>query len=491
MSNSPIGRRGFLHALAAGAATIAVPFPSRAGPRQFRVRKNFNTLRAGDPEFDGLIKGVGALKEQSATKQIDVTGWDGQAQLHVDHCPHRNWFFLPWHRAYLFFFEEICRRASGVEKFTLPYWDWGKDRKVPAPFLDSGSPLYDPERDANIAKWEANAKRVGREVEDRVAVQTDFEALGGVKAKNLRDESGAGLIEREPHDYIHKAVGGVTKQNTPGHLFSMKAALDPLFWLHHAHVDRLWARWTQDPKPAGKKWPSEDYWRNQKLEFYDTQGNPAFKTVEQCLSTFKLGYTYDDLVPITDELPELKEFAKGTIHAVPFSSPDVTKWSSARIGLTTDGPKYPLHSSTSLLIDRELRGRVTAHFQGAEVRPRIETVRLRVTFGGDLTSPDLAARVYLNNPQANPETPTSDPSFVGYVSFFNPPDHYGMHDRARESAYCFGLDEVLRREPMRTWLEKNEWLVSVVAESEKGMRTPLELRKAWVEMVELKESPPG
>ena len=52
--------------------------------------------------------------------------------VHVLDCPHGNWWFLPWHRAYLGWFERICRELSGNQDFVLPYWDWTATPRVPA-----------------------------------------------------------------------------------------------------------------------------------------------------------------------------------------------------------------------------------------------------------------------------------------------------------------------------------------------------------------------
>lgn len=41
------------------------------------------------------------------------------------YCQHGSELFLPWHRAYLYFFEKALQdRVPGV---TLPWWDWSKD----------------------------------------------------------------------------------------------------------------------------------------------------------------------------------------------------------------------------------------------------------------------------------------------------------------------------------------------------------------------------
>ena len=62
-----------------------------------------------------------------------------------------------------------------------------------------------------------------------------------------------GGLESLPHNVIHGAIGGVAPGGDPNDwrnlgLMSMPitAALDPIFWLHHANIDRLWSVWLRD-----------------------------------------------------------------------------------------------------------------------------------------------------------------------------------------------------------------------------------------------------
>ncbi|NKC28072.1 tyrosinase family protein [Ochrobactrum ciceri] len=50
--------------------------------------------------------------------------------------PHGNWWFPVWHRAYLYWFENIIRKLSGDILFTLPYWDWTEYPEIPASMFD-------------------------------------------------------------------------------------------------------------------------------------------------------------------------------------------------------------------------------------------------------------------------------------------------------------------------------------------------------------------
>ena len=61
-------------------------------------------------------------------------------------CQHQGWFFLPWHRMYLYFFERIVRaavvEAGGPADFALPYWNYDK------PFPGNTIPIGVPHADA-------------------------------------------------------------------------------------------------------------------------------------------------------------------------------------------------------------------------------------------------------------------------------------------------------------------------------------------------------
>src|SRR5262249_17395245 len=86
-----------------------------------------------------------------------------QANMHDRHCAHGpgdrpphsdaywvqihfGWYFLPWHRAYLYFFESILGELAGDAGFALPYWDWSKNPKLPDFFFvaDPQNPLHPP-----------------------------------------------------------------------------------------------------------------------------------------------------------------------------------------------------------------------------------------------------------------------------------------------------------------------------------------------------------
>jgi len=86
---------------------------------------------------------VAALREAFGRSQAlsDSRGYGHFASLHgfpdPGYCEHRNQLFLPWHRAYLYFFEQSLQDL--VPGVALPWWDWTEAAEL--------SPLLAEERD--------------------------------------------------------------------------------------------------------------------------------------------------------------------------------------------------------------------------------------------------------------------------------------------------------------------------------------------------------
>ncbi|MGW5674604.1 tyrosinase family protein [Streptomyces sp. NPDC003860] len=184
--------------------------------------------------------------------------------------------FFPWHRRYLLEFERALQEVD--ERVTVPYWDWtvdssptsslwaddflggtgrSGDRQVmTGPFahrnggwrINSGAldgrfltrdlgrpadPLTLPTRD-DVAR----ALRQSQYDEQ----PWDSTARGGFR--NTVEGWAAGTPERwRMHNRVHRWVGGL--------MLGASSPNDPVFWLHHAYVDLLWARWQQAQPRAG------------------------------------------------------------------------------------------------------------------------------------------------------------------------------------------------------------------------------------------------
>src|SRR3954452_2495265 len=83
-------------------------------------------------------RSLGYQAQVHATHLVDPATWPKhQDQTVLWHeCAHGNWFFLPWHRAYLLEFEAVARAhvkalAGPHETWALPYWNSSDYRSVP------------------------------------------------------------------------------------------------------------------------------------------------------------------------------------------------------------------------------------------------------------------------------------------------------------------------------------------------------------------------
>jgi tyrosinase len=166
---------------------------------------------------------------------INANGTLGNlVKIHLEpHSMHGNPRFLPWHRVYLLAMEEALHTIH--PDVCLPYWDWTKasGQNFPA-WLSPVLPtvitptttvhvVRAPQSPANLASIAANTPTT--------LAQTSFNnftsAIEGI------------------HDSIHVWVGG-----SMGVVSTAPA--DPIFWMHHANIDRLWWQWQNSPQGTGK-----------------------------------------------------------------------------------------------------------------------------------------------------------------------------------------------------------------------------------------------
>jgi hypothetical protein len=299
-------RRKFLErsGLALGVAlTLGSRKKAHAAQATPRVRRNFGTLDPNIPADAKLLgqlsDGVTILQGRSAADPNDPIGWSVQAGIHSYRCQHGNWWFLPWHRMYLYFFERIMRAAVG-DDFALPYWDWtdSSQATLPAPFRDPSSPLFDARRidgvnsGAYALDW-SGYEPWGGVLQYSINLPAFVPDFGSQAVSVPGSYTQHGAFEVGPHDSVHAWTGG---GGTPDMGDPFYAALDPIFWLHHANIDRLWVKWRgQDPSPPHVE-PSSALWSNQPFGFYDENRNAVSLTPAQVLNTQgdPLNYVYDD-----------------------------------------------------------------------------------------------------------------------------------------------------------------------------------------------------
>lgn len=253
--------------------------------RNRRVRKDISTLSASDPD---LVTFKSAVAMMRALPAGNTRNWLSQANIHANFCPHGNWLFLPWHRAYLYRFEEISRELTGSTTFALPYWNWTKNPQIPAVFFDTTSPLYDAARSAGPSST-ISTSVTGQPVIDGILAQANFLlfASGSISASaGQRTPASYGPLEGNPHNNVHGFVGGDMGAVS-------LSPRDPIFWTHHNMIERIWVDWNMK---LGNPNTNDSAWTQRRFtEFYDRTGNPVSFTVNEMALYPLFNYRYDDL----------------------------------------------------------------------------------------------------------------------------------------------------------------------------------------------------
>lgn len=174
-----------------------------------------------------------------AFEMLNQTGQLGQfVTIHADmsHYQHRSLRFLPWHRVFLSVVEGALQ--SFHPEVSIPYWDWTnpKEQQIPA-WLENYKPAV------STSTGNIQVIRSPGTQEDLATIASNIPSI--MNAADFPDFSmtNRGGIEA-PHNYIHIWVGGTMS------IIAMAPA-DPIFFMHHANIDRLWWKWQTSPKGKG------------------------------------------------------------------------------------------------------------------------------------------------------------------------------------------------------------------------------------------------
>jgi tyrosinase len=270
------------------------------------VRRNVWTLPSDDQTIEEYAKAVGIMKARNSN---DPTSWSYQAAMHGTHaatskplwngCQHGTWFFVAWHRMFIYYFEEIVRaavvQAGGSSDWALPFWDYGaggEQATLPFAFRNpvangGANPLYVSQRAQGINGGLALPAPVASPAHalSRPSFTGTVQFGGGITP--VQQFSGSTRrLEQTPHNDVHNAVGGPS-----GWMADLDhAAEDPIFWLHHSNIDRIWFVWNS---PTHKD-PGDHRWNGQQFSFFDQHGNQVHKTCSDVRDIVnQLGYTYE------------------------------------------------------------------------------------------------------------------------------------------------------------------------------------------------------
>ncbi|ORY07829.1 Di-copper centre-containing protein [Basidiobolus meristosporus CBS 931.73] len=232
---------------------MTVELVSGQGCSTIAVRREIRQLSDGErADF------FNALKTLHQSSQAP-TAYDSLSQIHSAYASevHNGAAFCPWHRQYL---RELEKKLQKINpRVVIPYWDWTIDSQAPhkseiftskylggnggnnnqggcltnGPF--AGWQMRYPNKHCLTRKFN-NGSKIGAFYSSDVIAKI---ANNSNTYADFRSE-----LESPIHGVVHMGIGGdMTVMTSPN---------DPLFWLHHAFIDKIWADW-QASNPARSK----------------------------------------------------------------------------------------------------------------------------------------------------------------------------------------------------------------------------------------------
>lgn len=447
-STPAVSRRRFLASAGAALASTAIPVP----PASAQQPAKYHRVNLMDPNAP-LASYAKAITAMLKLPPSDPRNWYRNAFIHTLDCPHGNWWFLPWHRGYLGWFEQTCRELSGDPNFAFPYWDWTTLPQIPAQFFEG---VLNPENDAYIASlaefekqlrnpmsdlWKSFSPAQLQQLQDRgfnsiddvwqVVVQspmffprgqaraltqedpgfdfltrksvslktllaalspTDFMGFSSPVAQQHSDLVGASILEGQPHNHVHNNIGGFMQDNL--------SPVDPLFFMHHSNIDRIWDVWTRKQLEAKLPIVPTDptelaNWKKEPFLFYiNAQGQSVSKnTSGDYIAIGEFDYDYQ---PGSGDKTPMKP------------SPFANKlWAGT---MAVRQPNFR-HSSHAMVMVPEAMADNAAQPEG-------QAMFAMVTLKAGMDMSDVQFDVLVNPPDNAEQVRLDDPSFAGSFSMF-------------------------------------------------------------------------
>ena len=464
MKNSHFSRRDFIKgAGVAGGLLLLQPsvsaqtkdyiFRRRCRDAGATIRKNFKNLTAA--ELTAFKNGVAVMKSRPAT---DPTSWAYQAAIHGtlttpvqtawNTCQHNITHFFSWHRMELCFFERILRKASGMPSLGLPYWNYSEASDPNARFLpvafrtpaNATNPLFNSVRNAALnngtGQLSASAVSLASAIPGPVPFYTFSSNVYGT-----------------PHSAIHGGIGG-WMGSVP------TAAQDPIFWLHHCNIDRLWNRWLAAGGGRANPPASDTVWHNTKFTFFDEFGEQVQMTGAELLNPNVCGCRscYDDetvftIWPILTERLRLVEIQIGY-----YKKPLVLDARRLRFEIELNDKARTAFERASKAAKPEEEMQFKLNFEGLKVERPV----------------DFFYEVYLNLSDSTQDPNYTMESYAGNLAFFGAEQTHAKHGEKAELKFNVNISGAVKRlKALQQQRTVSVTLVPTALESREGKRLPV------------------
>jgi hypothetical protein len=295
------------------------------------------------------------------------------------------------------------RKYGAMYDWAIPYWDWGNpaERALPAPFrVATDAQLFDASRKPTVNGGALLSANLGTAVTNAMTLLDYFNTQSAVDG---------------PHGSVHGAVGG-------NMCCVVTAAQDPIFYLHHSHVDRLWNLWLAQ---GGRSSPvGDNAWKTTTYTFFDECCQPvSMNGCDVLRAALQLSYSYEG------EPPQVNQYCPRRFNAQILEATIVSRLGRAivlerepvRIPLL---PREPGDAGRRLMeISRTAQRNLALRISGVEAD----------------TPPEISWEVHVGRAGFTPNPRT----LVGIVSLFGS----GLRDRPQHfhpAEFVFPINRAIR-----------------------------------------------
>jgi Common central domain of tyrosinase/von Willebrand factor type A domain len=248
-----------------------------------KCRKNVKSLTAD--EKTRYVNAFLALKSQDSVIHPGAQSrYDDFVETHMNAMmaavgwAHQDSVFFPWHRELLYQFEKLLQSVDS--SVMIPYWDWTREQSASDPgfpFKHDFIGVDGDDADGDRVKREAGApmpypyafdpeawsptitvidpgdtlnffQRQFGEYFDAPDLPENDVTVGGTSTNFRAAINGANsyLTLRSRSEDLHNLV----HRWTGGNMLRMTSPNDPVFFMHHANIDRMWSIWQKKVPPG-------------------------------------------------------------------------------------------------------------------------------------------------------------------------------------------------------------------------------------------------
>lgn len=363
------------------------------------------TLQSKQQSLDSIFPdGLGEAFEMASLMWSTCQAHDRQ---HVD-------YFLPWHRLYVLQFEAIIRTITGRNEFALPYWDYtsASSYAIPEEFQSRNrthpifASLFVRRRNSDGGRLRSANVNGGEPINKYYRGRRNFLVLPNLQ-QNYSNFSEH--LDGQLHNQVHQFVGD--ESNMGG---VPSAAGDPLFWLHHCNIDRIWYAWNA----AGGRNPSSTRgvsWGDTSFSFVSAEGDRIDLPIGSISNLETLSYRYDAVPGLAASVSTVASSTTPASRVLLRSG----RASQAAVASSADQPAAPIELGwdpvRSILAPLNAQTRLAA--VAADITSGAGNLVLRLRDVQAQTDPGTAYQVFLDLP-ANASDELQDQHYVGLVVFF-------------------------------------------------------------------------